>query len=123
MYTAPLTITKLGDAIYNIAVTRSGVALSLDHVKLYFTVKLNPATQDDEQADLQCTSDTGEGIVIENPVTLGKAQLTITAEQTIPLVVGKKYYWDLKMIDDGGEPLYLAAGTLIVNQNVTQAVT
>ena len=42
---------------------------------------------------------------------------------TLALAAGARYHWDLKLIDDGGEPLYLARGLLIAVQNVTRATT
>jgi hypothetical protein len=105
--------------LFLVTVTVSGAPVPLDGCVLIWTLKKNPNTPD--PGLIQKRSDTAPpGIAITDSAN-GAATLTLNPADTKSMAAYAHYQWDMRLIANG-EPYTIAAGTLQLLQNVTDAI-
>jgi hypothetical protein len=98
------TFTDLEEAPLNIA-----------GKKLYFTMKLDPSSEDDAEGNLQYS------VMFPNDYdsSIGLGTMIIPADVTADLIPNATYYYDFQYID-GLQIATIGSGTVVVKQDITK---
>ena len=95
-----------------------GLPIDISGMKLYFTMKDDPADDDNEPGDLQ------DSVTFPSDANsaLGLGELIIPATKAATLKPGTTYTFDFQLVN-GDVIATMGKGTIKVNQGVTKAVT
>jgi hypothetical protein len=91
-----------------------GNPLSIVGKKLYFTMKLDPTSADDDPGNLQYSVIFPDNTDSQN----GIGNMIIPADETQNIIPNATYYYDFQYVD-GGLVATIGAGTIDVKQDIT----
>lgn len=118
---ARLSIVQGDTAVLRITILdAAGSPFDLTDVDdIIFTIKRS--TQDSDAAAVFQGTKTGADIVIVGTDVEGIVDVTVPAEKTEPMRMGKPYYWDVQIRDADGKTFTPCLGTIFVETELTRS--
>lgn len=103
-----------------VARDQRGIVLDLTEADIWFTAKSSLEDTDAEVPTIQCTSDSGQIMVVDPPI-MGMYQVTIQPSQTRALKDDTVFSFDVQVITTIPRTTTVRVGTMIIVRDVTRA--